>query len=353
MDLAHNFRPLTPGDPGHERYGQAKPDWLFEIDVWPHLPDIPGRSVTILLKTPVINEHGMPEGGWDAFLVEPSTPVRPIAALTGHGIEVSTFDMYTLQRTSAARSESDKKAGKFTLRGTAHQYAESWAFVALHSVVESVSFDVFAVGPEGEFEQGDSGYELDPRGVAPTEVHETAERFGTFDAEGDDGFRSESEDLDRGGDEITRYLQIADLDGESLATFSDWGTRPYPLLEPHSYPAGLQIMASRGYYLFSFWEEAEEVRRLVKAKGFSHLISPIHWFGRLVLESRDPWVLLILQDLLLASDLEGSEQTFLPTDRTGAPIELPFDVVEVETDYGFTVQLLRQTTASVKARLLR
>ena len=341
MDLVRNFRVVPPevyrreAESGGDLYLGANYTWLFEIEAWPGSAPVQA----------VLKGHGFPPNcRWTARLILADGS----AEITGTGLGPRLWEGEDCQ---PLRTPADD--GGFVMSTTARRVAELFARSAVHSVVESVSYQQFVVGPEGEFEEGDSGYEVDPQAVAPTEVHNTADQFGTFEADGDGEFSSEAEDIGRGGEEVTRYLQILDLDGENLATFSDWGERPYPLLQAESFPAALQIMASRGFYLFSFWEESEAVRALVKDKGFGHLISPIPEFGRLVLESRDPWELLVLQDLLLSSDLEGSERTFLPTDRQGAPIELPFDVVEVETDYGFAVQLLRQDPVAVKARLLR
>lgn len=339
MGLVRHLRSMGPSDYKGEsltNFGMAAPPegpaWTFSMDAWPHLG---AERVHMVVTAPTLGS--LLHAGWRGAIlgVRPTggAAVLPEEALAGCSYPMGPRHPWA--------------------RGAAEAAAEWAACAALHSVVESVTYQQFVIGSDGEFEEGDSGYELEAAAVSPTRVHEAADQFGTFEAEDDDVFRSEPEEIGRGGEEQVNYLSVRDLDGRSLATFSDWGSRPYPLLYDHSFPAALQIMASRGFYLFSFWEEAQETRELVETSGFGHLVSPIQEFGRLVLESRDPRELLVLQDLLLGSDLEGSEHTFLPTDRQGAPIELPFDVVEAQTDYGFPVQLLRQSTASVKGQLLR
>ena len=60
------------------------------------------------------------------------------------------------------------------------------------------------------------------------------------------------------------------------------------------------------------------------AELFSHLLSPIEYDEYTVWESRDPYELLILQDLMLTKGLEGFDEVVLPRTASGGELDLPF-----------------------------
>ena len=294
--------------------------WTFEVLVWP-VKDAGDKYVKLLLRQ---TKESLLEAGaavrapgwaplfraWEAYLLGDSryrgSRVGP--PITGDGLTIAVGDLATRKGAEAA-----EVAGQ----------------AAVHGVIESVTFSTTT--PEsvehGDFEE--TGFEVEPIVVSPTYVHQDAGQYYTYDAEGSDWFSSSWETTDyRTGEAIQRSLHLSDLNSVSLASFSDWDQRPYPLLYGDAREretlerAAMELMASRGYYSFAYDAyggdlPAEQVGAIADATGFGHLYSPIDYEEYWVFESRNAKELLVFQDVLLSKGIEGAAWIEVPRSPSG------------------------------------